>query len=235
MPWVTSTPSRRGVGAIRNTGRRITRAETPTQAATPASTWANHVQGGPEAASERRKDRASAMPSSACAVTIRRSVRRVGGGSVGIRTRGALRVELADRAQVLLELLGEPSAHEVAEVEDRGVGDAVVGHQAVLPPLDQTCPTQDLQVLAHVRLAGAGGLHERSHGAFALFDDVQQPQTQRVAHHPESLRHEPQTLVFHSVTAITGRGSFRSLAFPELHRYITPCRCNRPVINFIVK
>lgn len=88
------------------------------------------------------------------------------------------------------ELGLETAAHDVAELEDALVGEAIEDERAPLAPRHEAQPVQQAEVLGDVRLAEPRAFDELSDGALAVAQGVQELQARRFGERLETFGHE---------------------------------------------
>lgn len=88
-----------------------------------------------------------------------------------------------------LRLSLDIATHKRAQLLDHRISYLIVDHQALLPPGDQTCLGQHLQVLRDVRLTSSGLLDDLTDALLPLHQATQNRQPGRIPQHPELLRH----------------------------------------------
>src|SRR5690606_32779209 len=114
-----------------------------------------------------------------------------------------------------LQFRFETAAHQLAELEDRRVGEPVVAVQALLAAAHHPVPEQEVEVLGDVRLARARLLDELGHGLLAAPERVEDPEPHGLGEDLEAAGHEFEGLVAEP----TPHGS-------RLHRWIPVSKYN---------
>src|SRR5690554_1338166 len=94
-----------------------------------------------------------------------------------------------------LQFRFETAAHQLAELEDRRVGDPVVDVQALLAAAHHPVPEQEVEVLGDVRLARARLRDELGHGLLAAPERVEDPEPHGLGKDLEAAGHEFEGLV----------------------------------------